>query len=270
MNCEKAEELITALVDGQLPETERAELEGHFKACTKCRFALAQERNLKKAIFAAGRELRAPAAMKESLLNDPRISGTPSGPARFPRRWNIHWRGAALALAAGVTIVVSAWLYRPDTPSIAMATVGTYSQALDAAGAKTIASTDLKVLTRALAAMVRERFQPMGYDFAMMQIHPAGGALRTIAGRDILVTRYLGPDLTLLCFTFLGDESDAPAGAAVFHDAAKRINFYAFSVGNVNAVLHRENDVICILASEMAMNQLLELARAKATPHQHL
>ena len=36
--------------------------------------------------------------------------------------------------------------------------------------------------------------------------------------------------------------------------------------GGMNAVLHREGDVICILASEMPMEELLALARSKASP----
>jgi len=43
---------------------------------------------------------------------------------------------------------------------------------------------------------------------------------------------------------------------------------HAFSSGGVNAVLHREGEVICILASEMPMEELLALAKAKAKPSQ--
>jgi hypothetical protein len=42
------------------------------------------------------------------------------------------------------------------------------------------------------------------------------------------------------------------------------MNFYAFSRAGINAVLHREGDVICILASEMPMDELLALAREKS------
>ena len=44
------------------------------------------------------------------------------------------------------------------------------------------------------------------------------------------------------------------------------MNFYAFSYDRVNAVLHREGDVICILAAEMPMEKLLALAKSKAKP----
>jgi hypothetical protein len=41
----------------------------------------------------------------------------------------------------------------------------------------------------------------------------------------------------------------------------------AFSRGAVNAVLHREGGVICILAAEMHMEDLLALTRSKARSH---
>ena len=39
-----------------------------------------------------------------------------------------------------------------------------------------------------------------------------------------------------------------------------------FRSAGINAVLDREGDVICILASEMPMDELLALARSKAKP----
>jgi hypothetical protein len=59
-------------------------------------------------------------------------------------------------------------------------------------------------------------------------------------------------------------EKDAPPHAAKFFDPAKKMNLYAFSRGGINAVLHREGDLICILASEMPMDELLALAKSKA------
>ena len=134
----------------------------------------------------------------------------------------------------------------------------------------TVKTRGLGELIDTLSRAVDGRFRPMGYDFAMMRLEPAGGALQIFNGRQFLVTRYSGPDQTILCYTFIGSDTDAPATSAIFFDSEKQLYFYAFSVGNVNAVLHREDDIICILASPMAMHELLELARAKAKPHKHL
>jgi hypothetical protein len=68
-------------------------------------------------------------------------------------------------------------------------------------------------------------------------------------GRKILVAIYQGQGGTLFCYTFLGSEEDAPPDASRFYDAAKKMNFYAFSRRRLNAVFHRESEVICILVS---------------------
>ncbi len=273
MTCEEAQELITGLVDGQLRDPERAALESHFKACTKCRFAYAQEENLKREILNAGAELRASPALRELLLSDPRIFGNVASPAKswFKRpAWKNPILRPAFALAVLSLIAIPVWLHtRPSTSPISIAAVQSYHR-LSAEQTLTVKTKDLSALTSALSRAVNGRFQPMGYDFSMMRIELVGGTVQNFNGRQVLVTRYLGPDQSILCYTFVGTEADAPTIAATFHDAEKQLDFYAFSVGNVNAVIHRENDVICILASEMVMTDLLNLARAKAKPHKHL
>ena len=106
----------------------------------------------------------------------------------------------------------------------------------------------------------------MGYDLTAMNLRPVAGVVREIHGRKILVAIYQGEGGSLLCYTFLGSEADAPPNAARFFDPDMKMNFHAFSRAGINAVLHREGDVICILASEMPMDELLALARSKAKP----
>jgi hypothetical protein len=99
-----------------------------------------------------------------------------------------------------------------------------------------------------------------------MDLRPVAGVVREIQGRKVLVAIYQGGGGAILCYTFLGAEKDAPPNAARFFDPEKKISFYAFSSDRVNAVLHREGEVICILASEMPMDELLALAKSKAKP----
>jgi hypothetical protein len=120
-----------------------------------------------------------------------------------------------------------------------------------------------------VSRLVREaggHFHPMGYDFSAMGLRPAGGAVQEIEGRKVLVVIYRGEGGTLICYTFFGSEADAPKDAVKFVDPAKHMNFYSFSRARVNAVLHREGELICVLASDMPMEKLLALARSKARP----
>jgi hypothetical protein len=117
-----------------------------------------------------------------------------------------------------------------------------------------------------LSEAVGGRFHPMGYDFTAMDLRPVAGLVRKIQGRKVLLAIYRGRGDAIFCYTFIGDEEDVPPTAARFFDPDKNINFYAFSSRRVNAVLHREGEVLCLLASEMPMDKLLALAKSKAKP----
>ena len=69
----------------------------------------------------------------------------------------------------------------------------------------------------------------MGYDLSAMSLEPVAGVVREISGRKILVVIYQGEGGSLLCYTFLGSEADAPPNAASFFDPDTKVNFHAFS-----------------------------------------
>ncbi len=79
-----------------------------------------------------------------------------------------------------------------------------------------------------------------------------------------LITAYEGKGIPLTCYTFLGTEEDAPATAAIFFGPEKRANFYTFSQGRINEVMQRVGERICILVSEMPLQDLIALARFRA------
>ena len=265
MTCEEAQELITALADGELLDPERIPLESHLRECPRCQFAAARERLLKQAIRGCAERMCAPAALRDKILSDRRI---------FPKKSRTCWRDYILpmprlagpAFAAGLLLAMALpayFLLKPTSEPIAAAALETYD--LYARSELSVSQAEnpdeiIEQLTRAVGG----QFHPMGYDLSAMRLRPVAGWVREIQGRKILVTVYQGPGGILLCYTFLGSEDDAPPNSARFFDAAKKINFYAFSRGGVNAVFHREGDVICILASEMPMDELLALAKAKA------
>ena len=267
MNCNEAQELITALVDQELDQAERSSLEAHIKECSGCRLALEEELALKQKIRQAGERMHAPGLLRNRILSDQRIF-----PEKSRTRWQDYiWPMAHLArpaLAAGLLLAIALpafFLLKPKSEPIAAAALKTYD--LFAKGELSVRRTEnpdeiVEQLTRAVGG----HFHPMGYDFTAMNLRPVAGVVREIQGRKILVAIYQGQGGTLFCYTFFGSEEDAPPNAARFFDASKKINFYAFSRGGVNAVFHREGEVICILASEMSTEELLALARSKAKP----
>ena len=268
MTCEEAKELITALVDQELLDSERPSLGGHLKECARCRTALEEERALKQATRAVGMSIHAPDELRDRILSDPRIF-----PGRQPaRRWQDHiWpmpRILRPALAVAVVLILIAalpifyWLQQRSSP-IALAAVETYDLFLRKELPVQRMEKPKEVVAQ-LTSAVGGRFHPMGYDLAAMNLTAVAGLVREIQGRKVLVAIYQGQGGSLFCYTFLGSEEDAPANAARFFDADKKMTFYAFSRGKVNAVLHREGELICILVSSMPMEELLALAQSKA------
>lgn len=267
MNCDEAQELITALVDREMLDPERGSLEFHLQECPSCRFAVEQEQLLKQTIRGCAERMRAPSELRDRVLSDRRI---------FPKKSRIRWQDyiwpvshlVRPALAAGLLLAIALptfFLLKPTSEPIAVAALETYDLFLS--GELPVRRTEnpdqiVEQLTRAVGG----HFHPMGYDFRAMHLSPVAGLVREIQGRKILLVIYQGPGGTLFCYTFFGSEEDAPPNTARFFDAAKKINFYAFSRGGVNAVFHREGEIICILAAEMPMDDLLALARSKAKP----
>src|SRR5215510_6461221 len=99
-------------------------------------------------------------------------------------------------------------------------------------------------------------------------VKPIGGTVQEVDGRQILVAVFRGNGLSIMCFTFLGTEEDAPKNATVFLDPETKIRFYSFFRNGINAVLHREDNTICVLTSNMAAEELLSLVKS-SSPHKH-
>lgn len=269
MRREEAQELITALVDNELSQKERQSIETHLTECRRCQFIYKEEEALKRQIRLASTKVSAPAGLREKILSDRRIFPEKRGATGF-------WKGLlwpqrpallpALVVAALIILLLpTIYLMRPEGEPISLSAVQTHQKILT--GAITLAkATSQEEVKERLVRSVAGRFAPMGYDLSTMGLHVVGGFVQKLEKRKILVTVYQGKDLSLSCFTFLGTENDAPPNVELLFDPEKKINFYSFSNGRINGVMHREGEVICVLVSEMPMQDLLALARSKAQP----
>ena len=266
MNCQEAAELIAALTDDELAGPERADIESHLAGCPDCRALHQRQIVLKRALRDASAAMKAPAELREKILNDPRV---------FPQRIAVGkepgWSASlftrpAFALALLVLVLLPViYLIRPQGPSLALAAVETHDKIVRGEVA-VVRDDSPEAIKEMLVRAVAGEFAPMGYDLSMMNLKPVAGVVQTFAGRRVLVALYQGDGGTLTCYTFLGADNDAPPQAQALFDADKKMTFYTFSVGRTNAVLHREEGVICILVSAMPLPDLLALARSKAHP----
>jgi anti-sigma factor (TIGR02949 family) len=266
MTCDQAQELITALVDNELSASERAAIEGHLKECSNCRSVYTMEAVLKERVRSAAAGLAAPAELREKILNDRRVFPPRVVAEQKPRPWAGVFTRPALTLAFLVLVLLPViYLIRLQSPSLALAAIETHDKIVRGE-VTVIRGNSAEAVKEILVRSVAGEFAPMGYDLSMMNLKPVAGTVQTVDGRRVLVALYQGDGGQLTCYTFLGTEKDAPPRAQAFFDADKNMTFYSYSVGRINAVLHREGGLICILVSAMPMPDLLALARSKADP----
>lgn len=266
MQCQQAQELITAQLDNELGADEQRALEEHLQTCELCRNAYAAESRLKQQIQLARQEVTAPAALRqqvERVIAGRRAGKEEKSAGGFAAWFGLQsWRPAFAALL----LVIGAGVYfyaKPAQPDFASATIEGHRDLLS--GKTTLVRyDDGHRLRQELTRAVGGRFAPVAFDLSMMKLHPVSGFVQKIAGRDVLVTVYQGDGPAITCFTFLGSESDAPGGAERFYDADMKVNFYSFNRDGINAVMHREDNIICILVSKMAPADLLALLRGKS------
>jgi hypothetical protein len=267
MQCEDAQELITALVDNELFPEERRAIEGHLGECQKCRSSQERELKLKRQIHVASAAVTAPASLREKIQGD---FGKASADWRLAESRGLRSWLMMPALRPAFALVLLALVILPlayhwwPAKNIALAALEIHENIVR--GEAFPHSNDPTELKRALVQAVGNKFAPMGYDLSGMKVYPVGGFVQKIAGREVLVTVYQGDGPTVTCFTFLGDEVDAPKGAQRVYDPEKRMNFYTFSHGDLHGVLHREGEAICIMISKMPMAELLAMVREKARP----
>src|SRR5262249_58081536 len=108
-------------------------------------------------------------------------------------------------------------------------------------------------------------FQTRVFDLGMMSYQLAGGGVLRPGARPRAWFVYRGPaNQTLICQMYAGKLSELPEGATVREN--KGIQFRIYDVGNLTAVFWQEGAVVCVLISDIAREDVVQLALATANP----
>ena len=266
MRCDQAQELITARLDNELSAAEHSAIEAHLHACERCQRALTAESRLKQRLKLARQEVTAPAALRREIESEI-VSQRPALAVKtdggFASWFSFRsWR-PAFAVALLVIAIAAIFYGKAPQRDVGMIAIETHRDLLR--GQTALARyDDANRLRQELARAVGDRFAPIVFDLSMMKLFPVSGFVQKIGDREVLVTVYQGAGPPITCFTLLGSEADAPEGAERFYDADMKLNFYSFSQDGINAVLHREGNIICILVAKMAPADILALLRGKS------
>ena len=219
MKCEQAEELISALIDNELSDPERSSIEGHLKDCPKCQRVYEWGRVLNGEIRTASASVVAPVDLRQRILADQHATTkegkSSNGGSKLILRLQPFLR-PTFAFALLVILVISIFFLK-QSPSQPISLTALQIRAKIARGEVSLReATDTDELHAWLRRAVDGKFGPLGYDFSSMNVRPVGGTVQEVEGRQILVAVFRGAGLSIMCFTFLGTEEDAPKNATVF------------------------------------------------------
>ena len=173
MNCEQAEELISALIDDELSDPERSSIEGHLKDCPKCQRAYEWGRALNREIRTVSASVVAPVDLRQRILSDQRTTTkeaeSSKGRSKLILRLQPFLR-PAFASALLVILVISIFFLR-QSPSQPISLAALQIRAKIVKGEVSLReATDTDELHTWLRRAVNGRFGPLGYDFS-----PLGG-----------------------------------------------------------------------------------------------
>jgi anti-sigma factor RsiW len=270
MKCEQAKELISALIDNEVTEPERAAAESHLRTCPNCQRVYEWGQELNGQIRMAGAAVVAPADLRQTILSNQLAAPADADSSEARRDPILRLRPLVrpmFASALAVAIAVSIIFFMPPSPAQPISLTALEIRAkIDRGEIPLQKQTNTDELHAWLRHSVNGKFGPLGYDFSPLGAKPVGATVQEVNGRQILVAVFRGNALSIMCFTFLGTEGDAPKNATAFFDPETQISFYSFSRDGLHAVLHREGNVICMLVSNMPPAELLSLVR-NSSPH---
>jgi anti-sigma factor RsiW len=267
MRCDEAQELITGLIDAELSATERVAVDGHLAECRDCKTQFEREAALKRDMKLAAAAIVVPHALRQKMegrgstlvwdISPPQDSSV--------RRWLAASRWRPVYAAAVVALVIAGLLFQVRAKKDVATAALPIHESIVSGKTTLVRVNDAARLRKELSLAVANRFAPIPLDLSPLKLYPVAGFVQKLGGRDVLVSIYEGSGPMITCFTFLGDDSDAPKDAESLFDPEKKINFYLFSRGAMSAVMHRVGEVNCLLVSNMPPADLLVVARGK--PH---
>lgn len=263
-------ELLAELLDGRLSGDERRSVDAHVRDCSTCQDALAALTAAKKALsqlpdpqLPADLEARVLRQINEADAQGPAhpstavtIKPSPEGPfVEAPIGWrSLLMAAAALLLVAGVYFLSRT---TSDEPSAAAAHVA-------ALQARQLTLESSTTDAQALQTLLQQRvpFPVRVFDLAMMGYTIGGGGAVDLAGHTAAAWVYRGQNGDLLCEMFVGGLEDLPRPEETRE--ANGFTFYIYHRDGGTQVFWEEGDILCVLASKLPANEVIDLAIAKA------
>ena len=234
MNCDEAEILLHALIDGELYAGHAREVESHIAGCPRCAAALRDYREMSKAIAEAGAGYTAPAALRQ------RIEAALPQPRRAPNRRAVL-RGFAMGSAVSAlaaTGLVAIVLRNDDAERIQAEVVSAHLRSLQAGHLTDVISTDQHTVKPWFNG--RLDVAPPVVDLTAQGFRLIGGRLDYIDGKAVASIVYRRRTHVINLFVAQGAASaqrgtklDTMQGFNIERWSARGLEFFA--VSDINA-----------------------------------
>ena len=251
-------------LDGRLDGATCDEVERHLETCAECRREYEAVAWSKREIMRLP-AVEAPAELRENILQALRAESRPANvivppPSFWKRRLRPILAVAAVVVAAAILAFLYGWK-QPSLPGIVTRDFQTY-QARQLA--LQLSTRDVQQM-EAYFAEHGVAFNTRVFDLGMMKYELAGGRVQDPGRAPRALFVYRGPaGQKLICQMFVGQVGQLPPGATLRENKGRQ--FHTYQTEGVTAVFWQEGAVVCVLVSDIAPEEVVQLAFAKAMP----
>lgn len=257
-------EEIQDWLDQRLDAATRDEVERHLETCAECRREYESVGWSKQVAARQFAPTAAPAELRADILRALRAEEPPLNVVTPPPGfWRANRRSlfAAAALLIATAILAGLYFLRPvPLPEVMARDYRAYQ-----AGKLPLqlATADVKEMETFFTAQ-GVPFHTRVFDLGMMNYRLVGGRVQSLHRQPSAAFVYRGANgQVLLCQMYAGQVANLPSGAVQREN--KGIKFHIYQTKGLTAVFWQEGTVVCVLASDIAPEEVTQLAFAKAT-----
>ncbi len=265
MHCAEYRDLVAPHVDGRLTEEETALAMAHLEVCAPCARLFATSQRFRQETRAYQWTRSTPGDVRQQLM----AAMAAEEAAARPRWWHA-WRRPIYGLGAAGALAVLALVIATGPRSSEVSLVTPVPAPLLTAVVADFRAVDADKLVPDFRTddpqELRDYFQRtagLGFsntvvDLEMRGYELVGGTLVEIAGKKSALSVYRGPHGLLVCHRFQGAELSLPPGGESIHGDTY------YTINGITICLHREGDVVCLMASALPREVFIKRWAASA------
>lgn len=256
-------EELQDLLDARLTAEQAAEVQRHVAECPVCQSELESLRWVKRTVASQLPKQEVPAELRDQVL---RKLNAADKAGRWSRTLEIISKPRvklALAFAlplVALIILLPRFLHRgTDLPSQIAEAYQKYQQGQLPVELRTEDVREMESFFRRSGIT----FEARVFDLRMMRYSLIGGSVHQFDHRKSALFAYRGDrQETVVCQMYLGDPLELPKPQE--QREHNGIRFHVYRQGQVTLVFWQEGHVMCVLASDIGSDDLIQLAFAKA------